>query len=131
MCLRKKLYKRAMAAYERIDKDKFKMPDFALSNRNCGNNSVAAVTAGRADKVWMCLAGSKNDMVVHFINSKDGEYFDETWGDKSRYYHLVREIAPSEFDSISDILRAYKDDFVESNGSWAERFRHNRGDVRI
>ncbi|MEK9713183.1 MAG: hypothetical protein VW258_11510, partial [Thalassolituus sp.] len=106
---------------------KVKMPYFAVANRNCHNNAVAAVTAGRADKVWMCLAGSKDDFVVHFINSKDGEYFDETWGDKSRWYHVVREIAPSEFEHIGYILNAYKDDFVESNGSWIERYRHNRG----
>ena len=131
MTLRKKLYNRAMASYERIEPDKFRMPDFALDNRNCHNNAVAAVTAGRADKVLMCLAGSKNDFVVHFINSKGGEYFDETWGDKSRWYHVVREIMPSEFDHIADILHAYKDDFVESNGNWIERYRHKRGKTNI
>lgn len=115
----------AVAHYIPIPKDKFIKAEFAMSNSACHYNAVAAVHGGRADKVWLVWAGGKNG-VVHFINSKSGKFFDETWNDydSCRDYRIIREIKLSEFDDVFDVLCATKRALISSCGTLRDKFNH-------
>jgi len=65
---------------------------------------------------WHGLVVKKG--VVHFVNSKNGKYFDETWHDYNNPHdiRIIREIRESEFDLVCDILTATKDLYFEMFG---------------
>lgn len=102
--------------YKLIPRDKIKPAEFNMANRSCHYNAVAAVNAGRADKVFLCISNG----VVHFINYKDGKYFDETWpyADGGRDYFIIREVNKSEFDEdlIYELLCQTKRIFINMFG---------------
>tara|TARA_R110002049_G_scaffold84479_2_gene214978 strand:+ start:606 stop:1007 length:402 start_codon:yes stop_codon:yes gene_type:complete len=119
-----KIYNFALSHYKHIPNGKVIDADFALSNSACHFNAVAAARAGRADKVWLVWAGRKNG-VVHFINSKNGKFFDETWhddNDKSCYW-IIREVKPHEYDNVYEILVATKKALISMFGSTWQRLR--------
>jgi len=107
----------AIVHYRKVNKEQIIKAEFALNNAACHYNSVAAVNAGRADKVWLAWVGGKKG-VVHIINSKNGKFFDETWHDYTTPYdiRIIREIRESEFDLVCDILVATKDLYFEMFG---------------
>lgn len=78
--------------------------------------------AGRADKVWMVWAGGARGC-IHFINSKGGLFFDETWHeyDSKHSYRLIRLIRDSEYSEISDILFSAKMMMFFCCGSFIDR----------
>lgn len=128
MKIQKKINNFAVAHYPKIDNDKIIKADFALSNAACHFNAVASVNAGRADKVWLVWAGG-NDGVVHFINSKSGKFFDETWcdGKKNTWnYRIVREIKRHEFDDVYDILCATKRAYWSMFGTAWEKYKSTK-----
>lgn len=110
----KKAFTFARVHYKKISYDKFKKAEFAMSNSACHFNAVAAVNGGRADKVWLVYSGSESGGAIHFINSKRGVYFDETWHDyKNQNYYIIREVLPFEFEDIFDLLVATKQTFYD------------------
>lgn len=129
MNLKQKVNLFATTHYKKIDKGDFIDAEYALCNSACHFNSVQAVKAGRADKVWLVWAGGKKG-VVHFINSKKGKFFDETWVDCDYHssYRIIREIKPSEFDDVYDILCNTKKLFINMLGSLLDKFKH-RNDI--
>lgn len=112
--------------YKLIPTEKIKPADFNMSNRSCHFNAVAAFNAGRADKVFLCISNG----VVHFINYKDGMYFDETWPFKSggRDYYIIREVRQNEFDEneIYELLCQTKIVFINMFGSFIQRLKCNK-----
>ena len=113
----------AIAHYPLLDKDKFIDAQHALCNSACHFNSVQAVKSGRADKSLLVWAGGKNG-VVHFINSKGGKYFDETWEGATPFsdYRLIREIKSHELSGVYDILCSTKKAYIDMFGlSFKER----------
>lgn len=111
------------ANYKKVTHEKIVKAKFALSNSACHFNAVAAVNGGRADKVWLIWGGKENG-VIHFINSLKGEFFDETWNhyDNQNYY-IIRQVDPSEFEGIYDLLAATKRMMFNVNGSFLDRLR--------
>lgn len=102
--------------YALIPQEKIIKPSFALSNKGCSMNAVAAFNGGRADAVWLVMAGNNDHMVVHFINSKAGVFFDETWGTNDNYYRIIRKIQPNEHAITNAILMATKRNFYSMLG---------------
>lgn len=122
-----RIYNFALSHYKQIQPDKMIDADFALSNSACHFNAVAAARAGRADKVWLVWAGRKSG-VIHFINSKDGKFFDETWHDdkdKSCYW-IIREVKPHEYDDVYNILVTTKKSLISAFGTPWQKFRVNK-----
>jgi len=123
--LSERVNKFAVSHYPLIDRSKIIKAEFALSNSACHFNAVAAVNSGRADKVWLVWANGSNG-VVHFINSKCGKFFDETWCDESykgAEYRIIREIKKNEFDSVYGILCATKYSYYSMFGSVWEKIK--------
>jgi len=112
--------------YPRIDQDKILNSTLSLRNQNCHNNAVAAFNAGRADSVWLAMAGNDNELVVHFINSKDGKYFDDTWMHNGHYYHIIRKVKPCEFSQIESLLGKTKRMFYDLLGTSADKKAFNK-----
>ena len=104
----------------RVPSERFILPQFSLYNSSCHFNAVSAVNAGRADTVWLVVANG----VIHFINSKDGKFFDETWGMfiDDVEFHVIRRIHPSEYSEVYDILCDTKKSFVNMLGSPLQKF---------
>lgn len=110
MKIQQKINNFAIAHYPLIPSSKIGKSHFALSNKACHFNAVAAVHGNRADKVWLVWAGGSGG-VVHFINSRQGRFYDETWCDehyKNGEYRIIREIKVHEFGDVYDILCATK-----------------------
>lgn len=106
-----------------IPKERIKQAEFSLSNAACHFNAVSAFRAGRADSVWLVWAGGEKG-VVHFINSKDGKFFDETWHDwEDQSYRVIRKIHPHEHDDVYEILCDVKRDMVRNYGTLWQRIR--------
>lgn len=114
----------AVTHYPKVDSDKLINAEFSLSNKACHANAVAAYRAGRGDKVWLVWAGGEYG-AIHFINSKQGKFFDETWHDydAKESYRLIREIKPCEFDDIYEILEAAKVALISAVGTRWQRYR--------
>ena len=95
-------------------------------NYRCHLNSVQKVKQGLASKVLLCFAidQTDNSQCVHFINQLEhGKYQDNTWGwryEDSDYY-LIREIDPSEFREIWNVLSSAKEALVSPNRTWFEK----------
>ena len=106
MSLKRRINTHMRVNYQRIPHDRIIDAQFALGNANCHHNAVAAVRAGRADAVWMVWAGHGDQGCVHFINSKEGKFFDETWHDESNRqdYYIIRKVRPDEYDDVYDLL---------------------------
>lgn len=125
----------AKTHYRRLDTAKIKQAGLTMDNSRCHLNAVAAVRGGRADKAWLCVAGNDSEGCIHFINSKDGVFFDETWHeyDNSWHYYLIRQVDESEFGDIADVLYCAKESFVLTVGTWLERrkFYKDRSSVSI
>ncbi len=112
--------------YKKIPCDKIKEPSFALSNSACHFNAVAAARSGRADKVWMIWGGKENGC-IHFINSLDGMFFDETWSYyENQNYYIIRQVMPHEFETIYDLLNSSKRMLINLNGNLIERVMARR-----
>ncbi len=112
--------------YKKVPYGKIKKSGFALSNTACHFNAVAAVNGGRADKVWMIWAGSA-DGCVHFINSLNGMFFDETWCHyENQNYYIIRQVMPCEFEGIYNLLCSSKRMLVNLNGNFVERILARR-----
>jgi hypothetical protein len=107
--------------YPRINQEKIIDPDFSYQNKGCAQNAVTAYKCGRADAVWLVMAGNLDHVVVHFINSKNGKYFDETWGTKTCFYFCIRKVNECEMDNIHDLLNATKRNFYALLGSWLDK----------
>lgn len=125
MKIQQKINNFAKSHYPEISTDKIVKADFALSNSACHFNAVASVNAGRADKVWLVWAGG-NDGVVHFINSKSGKFFDETWCDGKKNngsYRIIREIKDHEFDDVYGILCSTKRAYWSMFGTAWQKLR--------
>ena len=115
--LQRKAYSWAKTCLWKVPQERIIKAQFALDNQRCHHNAVMAVYAGRADKVWLVLAGD-NEPVVHFINSKDGKFFDETWFNyEYRSYFVIRQVKPDEFDNINSILMGAKRHIINKFGS--------------
>ena len=128
MKMRKKAYLYAVSTLKEVSKESIIHAGFAMGNGSCHENSVAAVMAGRADHAWLALAGCENDCVVHFINERDGKFFDETWGFKSyTRFWLVRKLEPSEYERVPDILYEFKNLLICQMGNPIERLKAWRG----
>jgi len=127
--INKKVNNFAVAHYPKIRRLNIVKAEFALSNSACHFNAVAAVNSGRADKVWLVWAGRESG-VVHFINSKSGKFFDETWCD-DRYageeYRIIREIKKNEFNSVYEILCATKRAYYSMFGTTLEKIKLSCG----
>lgn len=113
----------AIVNYRKIPYEKFKNPEHSMHNNACHYNAVTAFHAGRADAVWLVIAVAKNP-VVHFINSKDGFYFDETFFHQNRNakYYVIRRVREAEFDDIYDLLVNTKKMLYDILGSWLDNF---------
>jgi hypothetical protein len=104
--------------------------DFALGdapfNRKCHLNAVQKVKEGKALKVFLVYSiDDGGSTCVHFINQLvDGSYQDNTWGwlHETTDYYLIKEVAPSEYNSIWKMLTDTKDMLVNLNSSWFHRF---------
>jgi hypothetical protein len=119
---KQRCYDFVLCHYRKIPQDKFINAEFSLSNSACQNNAVASVRAGRADKVLMVWGGTSNGC-IHFINKKDGFYFDETWHDyDSQDYFIIREVVESEYSGICDLLEAPKRMLFNMNGTMLSRY---------
>ena len=114
---KEKCFNFALCHYKSVPQDKIKEAEFSLQNASCHNNAVSAFHAKRADKVWMVWAGKK-DGCVHFINSKNGMFFDETLAGDHYDYFIIREIKKDEFKEISDLLMACKYMLLNTVGSY-------------
>jgi hypothetical protein len=110
--------------YRKVPYEKFKNPEHSMHNGACHFNAVTAYYAGRADAVWLVIAISKNP-VVHFINSKNGFYFDETWFHQNRNtsYHVIRRVNDKEFDDIYSLLVNTKQMLYDILGNWFDQRR--------
>lgn len=115
----------ASVHYKRVPSEKIKKSQFSMCNSACHFNAVAAVNSGRADKVFLCIANG----VVHFINYKDGFYFDETWpySEGGNQYYIIREVGKSEFDEdvIYGLLCDTKRMFINMFGSAWQKYKCN------
>lgn len=111
-----------IANYRKADNDNFIIGEIPY-NYKCHLNAVQNVKLGKAAKVFVCIAIAKNnneDIVVHFINQLDnGKYQDNTWGWLYEYYnyYIVREIDPSEYGFIGDILESVRESLVRNNSN--------------
>ena len=125
---KRKMFAFARSHYVNIPQEKIIKADFALSNSSCHFNAVAAVNAGRADKVFLVWAG-RDEGVIHFINKKGDKFFDETWhdddNDKSCYW-IIREVKPHEFDDIYNLLVATKKALVGMFGNTWQKIRFDK-----
>ncbi len=117
--LKQKVFRHIQRHYQPIDAALISDSQFAFNNLLCFENAVQAYRAGRANKVWMVWAGKQNG-VLHFINSNDNIFFDETWVDKSkpRTYYVMREVMPWEFDDIVELFKATRYDLINTCGNW-------------
>ena len=100
--------------------------DFIIGDMNytykCHLNAVHKYHVDNSYEVYSCLTiwkDSWSDMIVHFINRKDGRFQDNTWGylHKDYDYYLIRQIEPSEFDKIGNRLTETKKFLVNSNSN--------------
>ena len=109
--------------YKKIDNDKFIMGDMPF-NYKCHLNAVQNVKIGKADKVYACITIAKKDegnIVIHFINQlPDGRYQDNTWGWLYEFYdyYVVREVDPSEYSDIGEILDSIRGSLVKGSSNW-------------
>jgi hypothetical protein len=69
----------------------------------------------------LCGEGG-DDGVVHFINSKCGKFFDETWSSGYRGYYIIRKVEPSEFDNAVDLLLSTKRFLARSCGGIVDNY---------
>lgn len=119
--LKKRINLWAKTCLWKIPDDRLIKAQFAMCNQACHFNAVQAVYAGRADKVWLAWGGGDNGC-VHFINSKDGKFFDETWFDyENQNYRIIRRVKESEFDDIYDVLCNAKKHLIQTHGSWIDK----------
>tara|TARA_B100000700_G_scaffold311500_1_gene393515 strand:+ start:121258 stop:121659 length:402 start_codon:yes stop_codon:yes gene_type:complete len=127
MKLTEKVFRHIKRNYKPIDPESFSHSQFAFNNQLCFDNAVQAYRAGRANKVWLVWAGTHNGM-IHFINSNDGVFFDETWVDTERPapYYIIREVMPWELDSIKDLFVSVRYDLVNTCGNWLDMWRYKR-----
>jgi hypothetical protein len=63
------------------------------------------------------MAGNDDELCVHFINSKKGKYFDDTWMHNGHYYHIIRKVKPCEFAQIESLLTKTKRMFYDLLGT--------------
>lgn len=114
----KKCHNFCAVHYPRIDADKIDHGEYSFEQQRCSANAVAAARAGRADHVYMVWAGNKKEGVIHFINSKAGRFFDETWHqtDVKYHYRIIRRVHPNEYGDIDDLLMNCKQMFVDMFG---------------
>lgn len=111
---------------QRIDNSKLVKAEFSLSNSACHFNAVAAARAGRADSVWL-VWGGQDSGVVHFINSKNGKFFDETWHDyENQNYYIIRKVRADEYEDILDLLCSTKRALINTCGSFIDKYRSTK-----
>lgn len=127
MDIRERVYHFAVTNYKLIDSKDMIYATLSLSNSSCHVNAVAAKRAGRADRVWLVWGGGKEGC-VHFINSLNGKFFDETWHDYNlnQQYRIIREVKESEFEDIYDLLVSAKIALVSAVGNPWQRFNVTR-----
>ena len=105
---RKKCYTFIKTHYQRVDFAKLVKPTIKAEFGKCHFNAVAAVYGGRADAVWLVWGGADTG-AVHFINSKDGKFFDETWNYyENQHYYIIRKVRPDEYENIGNVLNNCK-----------------------
>lgn len=127
--IRNRIHQWAETCLFKIPQAKIKHAGFSLLNGACHFNAVAALRSGRADKVWLVWAGGKNG-VVHFINSKSGMFFDETWHDyENQSYHIIRMVKPDEFNDIGDLLNQCKRHLINQHGSMIDKLKMRLGHI--
>ena len=110
--------------------DESVMPaSFSFQNNKCHTNSVAAFRSGRADKVWLSLCSNGDYAFVHFINSKDGKYFDETLHEHDHpwKHYIIRQVADSEMGEIGELLNITQRSLLNMLASPIEKFMHAIG----
>lgn len=123
--LSEKVFRHIQRNYKPIDPESFSHSQFAFNNNLCFENAAQAYRAGRANKVWLVWAGTYKGM-IHFINSNDGVYFDETWADKVKPppYYVIREVMPWELDDVKGLFVNVRYDLVNTCGNWWDKWHH-------
>jgi len=107
--IKSKIYDHIAAHFPLLDENKFTLGGMSYTYK-CHLNAVQKVKEGKANKVIACVAIDKStweNIVVHFINQlDDGQYQDNTWGwlYTGWKYYFVKELHPSEYDNIENIL---------------------------
>ena len=123
---KQKCYAFIKTFFQRIDNDKLIKADFSLSNSACHFNAVAAVRSGRADAVWLVWGGESKGC-IHFINSKSGKFFDETWHDyENQNYYIIRKVRSDEYEDIYNALCDAKKSLIALCGNTIERYRASK-----
>ena len=75
--------------------------------------------------MFLCYAiDSDGSCCVHFINGVDGKYQDNTWGwlYKTSEYYIIKEVTPTECETIWTMLSDTKKVLVRLNCNWFQRF---------
>lgn len=76
-----------------------------LFNNRCHNNSVQIAYDDYCDIVE-CVAITETEVILHYINIKNGKYQDNTLGWQYKYvdYYILREIDKNDYPKIGNIL---------------------------
>lgn len=131
----KEIHRYAINTYRKVGVIDMVMGE-APFNRKCHINAVQKVYEGKAVKVFACYAFSDGEPhgCIHFINQlENGKYQDNTWGwvHSISHYYIIREIDPTEYKTIWNILNGLKETLTNLHSTRLQRwmFRINAHDL--
>ena len=118
-----KIIKFVKSNYQLLDLNKFIKGNTFLNARGHLNSVQAAFDKGY--KVLLTICVGNDSVFVHFINEDSkNNYIDNTlgWYGQELYdYYLIREVSPSEYRSIWNLLSDTKEMLININSNWLER----------
>jgi len=116
--IHKKMLKYIQENYILLSPNNFKMGDI-IYNQRCHLNAVQNILENKSKSVHLVVTYNKNDdempFIIHFINKDENDkWVDNTWGWCYKFYdyYYIKEVKETEFDTIGNILRDTKKEFL-------------------